>query len=192
MRVRHRWLLLSIFVAAILVVTAMLGNRRTVHSGVTVSFLGYTNLADSPVRSAVFVVHYSNLGSIYAGQLWLEDEGLEDHKAHSILAPISPVTIQSLEVIASDAFRLVQTSEGGYSSAFAVDELSESGRWRASWVVCNGGLRVRFLAYAANHRLLPKNWVFSLLNQKIHREWFICVTNSSIWLTNFPQGPKEH
>jgi hypothetical protein len=172
MRVRHRWLLLSAFVVSVVIVAAILGSRRKIHSGITISFLGYTNLPNKSVRSAVFLVTTKHPSSINVEQWWVEVEGLQDHKAHAIAAPARLLAAQE--------------SGGGALASFAADEPLENGRWRVSWRVNHRTLRVTMMFYVAKHRPLWKRWFIPLATHLGSREWSSCVTNSSIWLTNSP------
>jgi hypothetical protein len=170
--IRHRWLLLSIFVAALLIVLAIVASKRTVHSGVTIAFVGYTNLPNSRVRSAIFAVHNEHPSSMHIDGWWLDAEGLEGHNAQ---APYTPNRL------------LTDDRSGGvYSGSFAVDEPLESGRWRASMVVYHAGLRETVLFYAAAHGLMPLNWFNPLLTHLGAHGRNNYVTNSSIWLTRSP------
>ncbi|MEY2428768.1 MAG: hypothetical protein QOJ40_1653 [Verrucomicrobiota bacterium] len=173
--IRHRWLLLSIFIAALLIVMVILGSGRGGHSTVTISFLGYTNLSDGKVRSAVFVLR--NPASFIIDGPWVEAQRLEDNKPHPVPLPIRP----------QGDFHLAKDKSGGKGElwSYAVDEPLEHGRWRASWHIYHPGLRLRVLMYATRHRLLPPNWRRSLSSNQIIRGPFPnYVTDSSIWLTN--------
>lgn len=170
MRLPHRWLLLSIFAAAILIVLTMLGSRRTVHPMVAISFLGYTNMPNAKVRSAVFVLHSERSGSIHVSSPSVELEPLDWYTHGRILIPNRMPTGQN--------------SGRGYEWLFIVDEPMMSGKWRAAWLVYHPTVRGSLLEFAAAHRLLPTYRLIPLLTHQGPSVWFNCVTNRSIWLTN--------
>ncbi|MEY2427937.1 MAG: hypothetical protein QOJ40_822 [Verrucomicrobiota bacterium] len=172
MRVRNRWLLLGVLVAVAVVIVGVLGSRRTVDPGVTISFMGYTNLPNAKVRSAVFTVHYQRRESIHVSAPSVEVERLDFYAPGTILAP--------------NRMPASQRSGGGYEWLFIVDEPLTRGRWRASWLIYHHTLGGSLLGYAAGHRLLPTRWLIPLLTHQGPGVWFNCVTNSSIWLTNSP------
>jgi hypothetical protein len=170
MRVRHRWLLLSIFVAAVVIVVAVLQGKRTAGSGVTVSFIGYTNLPNKSVRSAVFVFRSEHPSSVRILRMWSEVEGVQRHKGDAIDA--------------DDRLFSVRRSEGEYSEAFSADEPPESGRWRASCYAYELSLGVRLLIYTSRHGLIPESWVGAIGKLLEPPGSIHCVTCSSPWLTN--------
>src|SRR5690242_798943 len=95
MRVSYRWLVVVIFVVAIIGVVVVRGSRRTVQSPVTITFLGYTNLPGTNVRSAVFSVRFESGKSMGISSPMVDGERL-DFYTHGEL-PISnrPPTRQS-------------------------------------------------------------------------------------------------
>jgi hypothetical protein len=172
MRVRHRWLLLSIFVAATLVVPVILGSRRTDHSLVTISFLAYTNLPNVKVRSAVFFLKNDHPASVLLSNWCLEAEGLEDHKVNMIQ--------EHLEIIP------LHTVGPGEPWSFKVDEPKVSGRWRISCRLCRLDLRSSLVLCAGIHGLLPRTWVNLLWDGRTVPSPSKRITSTSIWLTNSP------
>jgi hypothetical protein len=185
MRVRHRWLLLSVFVAAVLIVLTILARERSDRAEFTISFLGYTNLPDAKVRSAIFVLtNQSQLPLWIPADPWGEFKGLTGSHVYSINTHprILPLDFGKAEAYSFTA------DEPGDKYAFSED----GGSWRVSFVVSHPGTRLRLLTYVARRGLLPGWLRYSLRNWPIPHEWSNHSTNSSIWLTNstsFQQQP---
>src|SRR5258706_14530932 len=177
MSVRHRWLLLSILVAAVVVALAVVGSRQTVDRGVTISFLGYTNLPNANAPSAMFVVRDEHPAVTHFGAVWVDVEGSDGYKSRPI--EVSWRTAK------------VPVSKEGDSFSFPVDVPLESCGWRLSLQVYHSGLRRRLLLYAAAHGLLRQPLLGSLSGQVRAREQSNSITNSSIWLTNSPSDQKQ-
>jgi hypothetical protein len=177
MRVRHRWLLLSVFVATIVIVLTTLGSNRTVHPSPWISFLGYTNLPDAKVRSAVFVVHRDRLASTSLGRIWIESAELQDGRPIEVLANYHQLSPHGWE--AEDSW------------SFAIDEPSECVRWRISWHVNHLRPRFKVAQYAEKHRLLPRTWLVWLYAPGPSRGWNYFTTSSVAWLTNSPSPQKQ-
>src|SRR5689334_9471560 len=70
MRVRHRWLVVAVFVVAIVGLAGVFNSSRTLPSGVTIAFLGYTNLPNSNVRYGVFDLRYYKASPGFRGHMW--------------------------------------------------------------------------------------------------------------------------
>ena len=178
MRVRHRWLLLAVFVVAIVIVLAVVVvSTRGPDSRVTVSFLGFTNLPNATVRSAIFVVSNEDRTVHGVGRMFVEAEGLEDHKPSSIAGFYRP-------------FDLLRSGWGS-SNLFVVDEPLQSGRWRASYEGSHNRIELKLWFFAAKHRLLSRHSLLVLSHQDGLGKPSSFFTNSSIWLTNSHSAQKQ-
>ena len=177
MRVRDRWLLLAVFIMAVLIVLAILGSGRGNHSGVTISFAGYTNLPGAKARSAVFVIHNERPKARYIRNTWFELEWLEGNNAHWREVPFRTGKVRG--------------SVLGKSYSLVVEEPSEGGRWRALVQVRPMSLRARLRDYGWKQGPFPLRWFLQLESHNVLNEPITYVTNSSQWLTNSPASQKQ-
>jgi hypothetical protein len=175
MRVRHRWLLLSVFVVAVVIAAGIVVSLRGRPSLATVSFLGYTNLPDAKVRSAVFVAHTEDNASTRVAAMWIEAAGPKDDKPHQIKVAFHYVPTESLR-------------GRGYYLCIA-DEPLESSRWRASCRAYEVPLRARLLLFAIRHG--RANWWGAIGKLPEVPGFTRCVDYSSPWVTNSHQPQSK-
>ena len=172
MRVWQRWVLVGGLVGVVGIVVATLGSKRTDHSPVTVSFMGYTNLPGGSQPGFSFLVRNERPASVQVGRLCIEVGESGGHKARSILVPNRVI--------------VVHEPGGGVSYSLPVDEVFEITRWRAVWISHYRGFRFRLLCYAQVHHLPPRTWLYSQMVTEMVRSLSTGFTNTSIWITNPP------
>ena len=117
---RKRWLALAVAIAVLLaIIVNYSSNAPAVSSTVTLSFVGYTNLANNNLRFALLSVSNRAAYSIRWHGDWVEIEGSPYYKARTA-NPNLP------------GYRRTSVLKGGDSFAMAVGEplhSSETGRW---------------------------------------------------------------
>ena len=177
MRVWQRWVFSCCLIGGAGIFGAVIANTRAVHRSFTISFVGYTNLPNKSVRSALFDFHDENKPPRDVGDIWVEVGKLEGHRISGTFERGRLITVPD--------------SESGHSFLYAVDVPFDVRGWSASCEVYNPGIRMRLLNYAAKHHLLPKDWLELLRNHAESSGWVNIVTYSSRSITNSPSTQNE-
>ncbi len=155
-------------IAALLVLAIIFGNRHRGGRGVTVSFLGYTNLPNNSTRFALFSLHSQDTVATRWRGNWVEVEGLSYNKAPTVnvnLPWFSGTTLKQ-----------------GDSLTIAVGEPAEARRWRFNVLSSRYALRERALDFAMKHKLPIGIGRFSVIDSQGILNPTNCTTNTSVWL----------
>jgi len=155
---RKRWLVLAVLIGAWILI--VLSQYRTPRPGkaVIISFVGYTNAANTSRRFALFSASNQAPYSIVWRGNWVEVEGSPEHKGRTI-NPTLP------------GYRLEPILKGGHSLMMAVGEPLDSpqrDRWRFAMAFSRYKFEERLLDLSSGHKFLTKLvWRLGVDSQRI-------------------------
>src|SRR5258708_27065243 len=172
MRIKQRWVWVGVFVVVIGIVIALLGTMRQDRQNVRLVFLGYTNLPNSNVRSALLKLTEDTNHSSSVIDMWVEIEGPQGLTTNG--APFLTDT------------NLIVVPEAAFHVPFTIDVPLDTLRWRGSWTIQNYDLRTKLLNYAETHNRFLLKWLDSLPTGNGTAPDYLFATHSSPWLTNSP------
>jgi len=156
---RHRWPMVLLIIAALLTLLLLLQPRPSPRRGISISFVGFTNLPNTQTRFALFSILNEDSAPIRWRGNWVEVEGDGNHKAPTVNLSLPWITAVPLK--------------SGESQRIAVGEPLDQGRWRVCLLSSRYSLRERFREFVLRHGILlglgaPEN----------------LQTNSTQWLSN--------